>query len=320
MRLSRGAALVETAFTMSVTMMLIFGVLQLAVIGFFQMQLDGATFFFAHSYATGSTNQSTLAAALRPLFPNAPVSMTPTIAAPPTTTMPVNWTQWGALNNRYGGASIARPQQVQTSSSLTVSGFSVLGNSINLSSGNVDGRMMIGNHDDDAQGVDFNSATANSTLVDPLSQDDQNVPPYYFNLAFIWYCPDRSFSATCASSHRYLNALGLAEYLKDDNYTATANGIDTNGTFATIACHQRIYAELAAAFPASYASTQPYASGGNYDETSTGPSSVAAFGGASFSLVYSWDRHPIVGETGAGIGRMYPLNPTAGCGAGGPGA
>ncbi|HEV3141913.1 MAG TPA: TadE family protein [Vicinamibacterales bacterium] len=326
--MSRGAALVETAMTMSLTMFLIYGAIQIALLGFFQMQLDGATFMTAHGYAespTNSVNQATLATALKPLFPNVQTNtITEQGASPPTTDMPVNWTQWGALNNRFGGASILRPQRTQTLASMTITNFSLIGGNIKLTSGNVDGHMMIANHDDDAQGVAYDSATVYGSLVDPLQADDQNVPPYYFNFGFMWYCSDRSFGSACSSGNRDLRALGLAEYLKNDNYSATTdpnNGVGPGGTFATIACHQRIFADLANAFPASYAATQPYAAGGNYDETTGGPNSVAAFGGASFRLVYSWDVEPVHGETsGPNLGQMYPLNPTAGCASGGPGA
>ncbi|HEV3152335.1 MAG TPA: TadE family protein [Candidatus Baltobacteraceae bacterium] len=317
--LRRGSALVETAFTLGFTLMLILGAVQIAVMGFFQMQLDGATFFFAHSFATGSTNVTSLNTALKPLFPNISMNMSPNPQSPPVTNVPVNFTQWGNLNNRYGGASILRPQRLEATSSMNLGFLSVLGKSITLNSGNVDGRSMIGNHDDDAQGVAYDSSAEYTSLVDPLTQDDQNVPPYYITLSFFWNCGDTPpWGPTCSS--RVLRAVGLGEYLKDDNYSQTNypnNGVGPQATFETAACHQRILADLAAAFPA----TMPtYARSGNYDQNN-GPSSVSAWNGASFKLVYSWDIQPVQGETGSAmIGRLYPMAVTNGCGAGQPGA
>lgn len=314
----RGTALVETAFTLGFTLMLILGALQIAVMGFFQMQLDGATFFFAHSYATGSTNITNLETALTPLFPNANLNMNPNPQSPPLTNVPVNFTQWGNLNNRYGGASILRPQRLEASSSMNLGFLSVLGSSVTLSSGNVDGRAMIGNHDDDAQGIAYDSNAEYGSLVDPLLTDDQNVPPYYLTLSFFWNCGDTPpWGPTCSSSNHVLRALGLGEFLKNDNYSNPNNGIGPGATFDTAACHQRILADLAQAFPA----TMPtYAPKGNYDQNN-GPSSVGAWGGASFKLVYSWDIQPVRGETGSvDIGRLYPMAVNNGCGAGQPGA
>ena len=308
--------MVETAFTLGFTLMLVLGAVQVAVMGFLQMQLDGATFFFAHNYSAGSTNSMALNTALQPLFAGINVNITPVMASPPLTDVPVNFTQWGSLNERFGGASIVRPQRVQAQSSMTLNSLSVLGRSITLSSGNADGKAMVGNHDDDAQGVGFDSQTAYNSMVDPLFSDDQNVPPYYFNLSFIWYCSSAPpWGPSCSS--RSLRALGLAEYLKNDNYQTPGNGIGPNSVFQDVACHQRIFADLDAAFPAARPS---YVARGNYDEVS-GPASVAAWNGASFRLVYSWDVMPVHGEGfSSQTGQLYPLHPDKGCQPGGAGA
>ncbi len=192
---SRATALTETAITLSFTLMLVFGALQLGLMGYYQLQLDGKTFFFAHGYASGSTNTAALNVALGPLFPNVPMNISPIAQYPPDTQVPVNFTQWGSLNNRYGGASVLRPQRLQAQASVSLNA-SVLGGNVALDSGSVDGRPVIGNHDDDAQGVDFNSPAADTTVEDPLTVDDQNVPPYYITLAFQW-CNDPQVSAHC---------------------------------------------------------------------------------------------------------------------------
>lgn len=321
----RGAALAETAITLSFTLLCILGGMQIALLGFYQVQLDGSTFFFAHGFAIGQSNAGLSGTNLPNVFPNVQTSvLTPTYASPPDTSVDPNFTQWGALINRYGGASLSRPQRVEASTQLNTSALSILGNSVTLSGGNIDSRSMIGNHDDDAQGAGYNSATVYNSLVNPLTTDDQNVPPYYFNLAFMWYCSAFDYAGGVCPA-RSLHSLGLAEYLKNDNYTALQNGLVTGGVFQTMACHQRIFVDLANLFPA----TRPHLGaspnpanyiGTEYDETATGPSSVAAANGASFQLVYSWDVYPIHGEGFANAGQLFPLHPTNGCLAGGPGA
>jgi hypothetical protein len=331
---ARGTALAETAIVLSFTLLVIFGAIQIALVGFFQMQLDGATFMYSHAVAIGSTNSSDIESSLSPIFPNVPMANLSETAGNPvstsTTTMP-NFTQWGTLTDRYGGASIIRSQLVTTSASMPVTGLSVLGNSITLHSASIDGEPMVGNHDDDAQGAGYNSSTVYNSLVDPLNVggkgDDQNVPPYYFTLAFTRYCTEFSFTTSCPSSDWGMREIGLAEYLKDDptgnagNYNTSADGIGTNGTFHTMACHQRIYADLATAFPATMPTVSDTSGSSNdYDETSSGPSEVSAWNNASFRLVYSWDVLNGSGGTGSTTGREQPMDPTAGCTSGGVGS
>lgn len=327
---THGSALAETACVMSFTLLVIFGAIQIALVGFFQEELDGATFMYSHAVAIGSSNASDIQNSLSPIFPNVPMaSLTETAGNPLSTdesSMP-DFTQWGTLTQRYGGASIIRSQLVTTQGSMTVNGLSVLGNSVSLNAANIDGQTMVGNHDDDAQGADYNSSTVYNSLVNPISGDDQDVPPYYFTLAFMRYCTQFSFGTSCPSGSWALRDLGLAEFLKDDptgnagNYNTSADGIGTNGTFQTMACHQRIFSDLAAAFPVTMPSASPSPGPTNdYDETSTGPSSVSAWGGASFQLVYSWDVVNGSGGSGSTIGRAQPMSPELGCTSGGVGS
>ncbi|MGH7736794.1 MAG: TadE family protein [Candidatus Tyrphobacter sp.] len=328
-----GAALAETAIVLSFTLLVIFGAMQIALVGFFQLQLDGATFLYSHAYAEGSSNFSAMDSSLAGIFPSVNLTSwngTNVTAADPlgtdTSGMP-NFTQWGSLTQRYGGASIIRSQLIQTKGTMNMTGLSVLGNSVTLSAASVDGAAMVGNHDDDAQGAGYNSTTVYNSLVNPLTQDDQNVPPYYFTLSFMNYCTEFQFGTSCPNYDSGLRELGLAEFLKDDptgnagNYTTSADGIGQNGTFQTMACHQRIYADLAAAFPSTMPTPAPQSGSNNdYDETSNGPSSVAAFGGASFQLVYSWDVLNGSGGNGNMIGRAQPMAPELGCTSGGVGS
>jgi len=315
-RYIRGTALAETAITLSFTLLCLLGGVQLGLLGVYQLELDGATFFFAHNVAVGVTNYNTLNHDLGPIFPNVPMSLTPQFASPPVTNESVNYTQWGTLNNRYGGASLIRPQRVEAGASLNVQNFSVLGTSIQMSSGMIDGRPMVGNHDDDAQGAGYDSATVFSTLVNPLSQDDQNVPPYYFTFAFQWYCNTfvNQTQPNC-NGNRQLHSLGLAEFLKHDNYQAAQNGVVSGGDFYPMACHQRVYANLETAFPAVQPTMPPGPNGwsqSNYDENN-GPTSVSAWGGAAFGQVYNWDVKSIHGEGGGILGTQYPLPYSWGC-------
>ncbi len=297
----RATALTETAITLSFTLLLVFGALQLALMGYFQLQLDGAAFFFAHGYASGSSNVSALNTALGPLFPNVPMNISPIFQDPPDTTVPVNFTQWGNLNNRYGGASVLRPQRLQAQASVQLNA-SVLGGNVSLNSGSVDGRPVIGNHDDDAQGVDYNSTTADNSVVDPLTTDDQNVPPYYITLAFLW-CNDPMPWAQCGSLQ--LRSIGLAEFLQDSNYNTALDGSDEGGTFGYMVCHQQYFAAISADFLLTPTRPQNAAAVTAYESLMQSP----------MQKVYSWDVMPIQGESGSDsqLGHKFPLHPESGC-------
>ncbi|MEO9171211.1 MAG: TadE/TadG family type IV pilus assembly protein [Candidatus Baltobacteraceae bacterium] len=312
----RGAALAETAVVLSFLLLLLFGTMQLAVAGYFQMQLDAAAFEYAHTYALGATDPAALAQVAQ-LFPNVPTSgIAFSASSPPITDQPVNFTPGGQTTNRYGGASIMRPQRLNAQATLNVGGFGFLSaNPIPFSAAAVEGRDMISNHDDDAQGAGYDSSTVYKTQVNPITQDDQNVPPYYFNFGFLFHCSDNpGWGATC--SNQSLEALGLAEYLKDGNvavdgnYDVADSGVTAGQTFQAMAFHQRIYAQIAAVLLVN--PTKPAFSGSSssfWSETSgiTVPSQTA-----SFKLIYSWDVRSAAGK-GNGLGRQNPLSPLSGC-------
>ncbi|MBV9270736.1 MAG: pilus assembly protein [Candidatus Eremiobacteraeota bacterium] len=291
-----GVALTETAITLGFALMVIFGAIELALAGYVQLQLDGATFFVSHAFSAGSQGPA-LNTALQPLFPSVPMNLNPIGANPPNTNVAVNFTQWGATAQRYGGATVLRPQLIQTQASMTLATGGVFGGSIKLSSGNVDGRTMVGNGDDDASGADYNSANAFKNLEDPLKTDDQNTPPYFFDMGFIWDCKDaQPYGDPC--SNRVLRSLGLAEYLKNDNYNTLAQGIDSNGTYNTMKCHQQYFAAIAK-FIANDATQTDFKND--------------ALAGVATAVVYSWDVEPVKGEALANAGQLYPLAVRNGC-------
>jgi TadE-like protein len=316
-----GSAMVETAVSLSLLLLTLFGAFDLGLMGYFQLQLDGATFFFTHAYASGTSTSSDTSkydTALAGLFPNVvTANMQPIPDPPPTTDMPVNYTQWGTVTERFGGASLLRPQRLMATASYTIVGeawnalFPSATQPITLTAGNVDARPVIGNHDDDAQGANYNSSTVYNSVVDPLIQDDQNVPPYYFNFGFMWECPSGDWSssgATCNGSQ--LDALGLAEYLKDDNYSLASypnDGIDQGGTFEYVKYHQQFYAGLAQSLT-SY---------------TTRPNTAAALTAwnnaiqATMNTTFSqWDVaniQSIGAPSGSMLGRQNPLHPGWGC-------
>ena len=67
MRASRGTALPETAIVLSMVLLLLFGTVQLAIVGFYQSMSDGAAFVAAHAQSlSGSTGGPQVAATVFP--------------------------------------------------------------------------------------------------------------------------------------------------------------------------------------------------------------------------------------------------------------
>ena len=332
---SRGAAMVETAVSLSLALLTIYGAFDLGLMGYFQLQLDGATFFYTHAYASGAAQTSQLGqygSQLAGLFPNvATANMSPIPAPPPITDMPVNYTQWGTKTERFGGASLLRPQRLQTQATYQVAGgtwnalFPQSAQPITLSAGNVDARPVIGNHDDDAQGADYNSQTVYNSLYDPLITDDQNVPPYYFNFGFMSQCAagpppwesgsNWSHDGTSCNANS-MNALGLAEFLKDDNYysaTRPNNGIDSGGTYELVKYHQQVYA-LIAQYLALMPNRPPQSTVDTVWNANVGTYGLPGYAVETYFPTH-WDRQNIqsLSESMSNMGRQYPLHPDFGC-------
>lgn len=318
--------MVETAVTLSLTLLLLYGAFDIGLMGYFQLQLDGATFFYTHAYASGaslgSTQTSQFGSNLQALFPSVATANLQAItsAGAPNTQEPVNFIQWGSSQQRFGGASILRPQRVQAQATYQLANgtwnalFSQSSQPVTLSAGNVDARPVVANHDDDVQGIDYNSSTANSTSVDPLVTDDQNVPPYYFNFGFMSYCTDWQGSQqdqTACNGNWKIRSLGLGGYLKDDRnfstYTSTLqnDGIDQGGTFELVKYHQMVYADFSLYFFTNV--TMPSAS--SFD------SSYGTYfhdnGSGGNGPFMGWDVNTVGG--GGQLGWSHPLDPEGGC-------
>lgn len=272
----RGAALPETAIVLSGLLALIFGVIQIGVIGFLQMMADGAAFIAAHEYALGSKN---VAAALAGPFPQAAGgSIYVDQNNADDTTVPVDF-QYGNQSARRGGLALLRAQHFQVSvHKQAPSGF--LGISIgNLYNVDVHGtaiepNTLVSNRGWNLSGVDYNSAASYQSQVG-LFDDDENVPPNYVSNHLMFYCPDPSFGTQCSTT--VVLSLGTAEFLDSDNWNRPL-GVASNGTFAEMLCHQQKFAQAAALFPADV--MPQYSAGSAYDVRNVS---------AVIGQIYSWD-------------------------------
>jgi hypothetical protein len=93
-RFSRGSALIETALTIGIVLTVLFGTVQLGIIGFTQTAGDGAAFVAAHTYAQnptrGTSYAASAAASAFDKIPASAIAVTPsgaTVTAKAATTL-----------------------------------------------------------------------------------------------------------------------------------------------------------------------------------------------------------------------------------------
>lgn len=309
-RSTRGATIAETAVTVSVVLLLLFGVLQVVMTGYLQITTDGAVFLAAHEYAIGQTNPNAVASAF-PGVPMPKVSFIP--ASPPPMQIPVAY-EYGSASqsDRHGGVQTIRPQRLQARLNIPNYGFVNVANlkSVPLTAGAVEARDFVSNEDFNVYGYDPNSSSSWNSMINPITTNDQNVPPYFIGTHDMWYCDisDALDNGGCTSPpYAHVRALGLAEYLDHDNYS-TANGNDgvlSNGTFYVMACHQRALANALSALPTSVTSSY-------IQNTTEGDANYANDTSSSnpyIAEIYGWDLDitNVSGYPGP------PLTPLAGC-------
>ncbi|HTU81059.1 MAG TPA: hypothetical protein VMF61_02960 [Candidatus Acidoferrales bacterium] len=274
----RGAALAETVVVLSFTLILMYGILELAAIGFLQVSGDATTFFAAHEYALGvaqsaiTSEQATMAP---PFIANA-VQFTP---APPPTVDPTLFANiYGTMNNnnRHGGYTLVRPQNFQVYLNDTpANGATAIFNGVfgfshftaPITSGAVEAYYLMTQNEMDNYGVgpntDDTGNIVSSRYASPfLPQSDNivanmNTPPYYVPNSVIkvcttpWAGASQAFGEQCGGGADQPYYLGLAEYLSNYNYapTSLAMGVNAGQVFQAMAAHERVYANLVAAFP-----------------------------------------------------------------------
>jgi hypothetical protein len=271
-RAGRGNALPETAVMISFTMIMLFGIMQIGLMTYYQASGDAAVFFAAHEYSIYA-NPTNINSSLSSTFPSVIANaVTPNPASPPNVNDTLYQNIYGCNDEgtcddaRYSGVEVVRPQSFQTSLRGTNPMFhGIFGfNNLPLSSGAVEPLYLITNTVWDNLGTGANANLGTNYLnegdaspfLNSSSANDMNVPPYYTYATVNQYmCSDpwsagAAFTDTCANPSYWF--LGLGEYLNNNNYGASGGvgvGANPGQVFQAMACHQRVYADLVAAFP-----------------------------------------------------------------------
>ena len=308
----RGAVLVETALTIAIILGVLYGTMELGLIGIQQLRADGAAFASSHAQALNMTEPTPSAAdpagKAATMYPG--VSSTDVALAngkPPSTTENVNYDLTNT-QGRHGGVSMLLPVQiVSTVVRNNIPGIvlGATGSLLNLSGSTIDPAYEeIGAHGD-IQGNAFNSLNAFNERADYFSQGE-NTPPYFVGFHYLTFCEDTASWSACPTNQQDYDALGLAEYLDVDNWGRAFNGAVSNGVFTAALGHQNTYAEISLALAAAPTAQALYAAG------------ALRWNQGVLDCIYNtWDSRQAGGYPNnyTAIGQ-YPLHPDTSCNVG----
>lgn len=316
----RGAALPETALTLSLLLLVVIGGIRVAIVGYEQVSVDGAAFFNAHEIGLKQTypgaaqqldpNAATQSAFPRVANPNATIA--PQTYAPPNVSLP-NY-GFNQTNNRHGGASLMQPlQTISTVTQTNLDPVSIFGGSVMTVTGiGVEPSFQETGVHGNIGGTDFGTAASFASATDYFSEGE-NTPPYFGGFNYMQFCavtpdPNNTWNG-CPQQVSFL-ALGTAEYLDVDNWGRAPNGIvpEQQAVFWETLYHQTVYATLSSQLPATIGTA-----------AKTDPSRLAAEAALNRTdstktiwKVYSWDSEQQGGFPAPGyVPGQYPLTPGA---------
>jgi hypothetical protein len=300
-RYPSGAVLPESALVISTILLLMLGSLRLGIIAYTQMSADAAAFTYARFAGVGDPNVSSkTSTAVSNIKPN---DITTAQGLPAAAQAPVdyNLTQ---DQNRHGGATMIQAAQVVTTVLKTnLDGVLLGSNPLSVTSTAIAPQYLDFYSHEDVLGQAVNSSAALGNAQNYFS-GGENVPPYFVGFHFMEYCEASLESGPwtqCPGTIDF-DAIGMAEYLDQDNWNRSQPGVSgSDAVFKEMLCHQNEFANDAAL---AYAAT-----------THTAAASVLTPNQSDIQMIYSWDVHaqggyPPASYTGPG---SFPTAPDAGC-------
>jgi hypothetical protein len=312
MNSQRGAVLVETAMTIAVVMAVLWGGLELGLIGVQQLRADGAAFTSSHAQALNLSEPTP--SAVDPAAKAAGIYSGVTTGniglqngTPPQTSVAVNY-DFSATDARHGGVSLLLPVQiVGTVLRNNVAGI-VLGTTnsvLTLTGSTIDPAYEeVGAHGD-IQGNNFNTTAAFNDRNDYFSQGE-DTPPYFVGFHYLTFCEDTSSWSACPTNEQDYDAVGLAEYLDVDNWGRSVNGSVPNGVFTATLGHQNTFAQISGVLATASTAQALYAAG------------TLRWNQGVLDCIYNtWDSRQAGGYPNnyTAIGQ-YPLHPDVSCNVG----
>ncbi len=311
---TRGAALPETAIILGVCLTLLFGTIEVGLIGLSQLSSDGGAFIAAHTAVFGGDYNG----AVNQTFPNLQGQSTVNVAAnPPDDTADPVWgsaANSGSLtnpNDRHGGVQIVRPTHLQATVNAPGQGLD-FGNLVSFANAQVgaaaiEGSMMVSDPGFDLQSSTLNSSQSLNSQISYFS-DDGNAPPYFIGFKEGQVCTAVGAAASSSSGCTQIefDAFSSAEFLDGNNWGAGSNGIQSGGVFYALQLHQHVYANIANELD-SIAAQIPPAAAWSSTKTFLDPANDPCM-----AAVESWNVQ--IPQSSGWDWHMYPLTPLGGDG------
>lgn len=315
--------MVESALTLTVILFLLYGALELGLVGVDQLTVDGGAFAMAHQQSFQGGSQTyldswTLARSALPHLQAPYFSSSKTQIAPPPMVFNSQY-NFGASNGRYGGVSLVQPVQNVVSILRSPLQDLVLGStgSLSISGNSIEPTYRLINQHFNLSGNNFNTWAAFKKTDDPLSE---STPPYFIGFNYLQTCSYQiagnsvSGWATCPSLGPP-TALGSAEFLDAHNWSRPLNGVlpSPQAVFWETRYHQSLYASISTQL--AHAETLPAAAIWKAKQQILDPTVV----GATVQCVYSFDNNNAgvyaVGNTGVGdpVFALHPDYTSATC-------
>ena len=287
MRHPRGGALPETAIVLGATLTMLFGMLELGLIGWMQLSSDGAAFVAAHAAVLGNDPWGSIVLP----FPQIPsTGLTVAQNAPDPTNVPVDY-QASDPNNRHGGLQVVRPWHLQASIDIQKAGIGHVLPQVDLGSGVIEGSMQVSNPGYDLDSTSYNGP---STPNKGYFTDDGNAPPYFIGFRIMKDCTSVAPGGGCTGVQTM--TLGMAEYLDGDNWDQPDNGIGPNGVYSAMQIHQNVYAKIQAELDTIAATgVSTTSSSKAWLDPSNDPcvQSVQSWDGQGQSYTWDWSKYPL---------------------------
>jgi len=296
----RGAILVESAVVTASILTLMFGMLQMGLLGFLQVTLDAGAFLNAHQTAIGVQDTLGPADATHQVFPQIQTSaIANTVQTAPSPAVPVDYgynstnaaTAANSSTNRHGGASIMQPYLSQTTITQNAFTFLNLVFRVHSQASEVNWLETMPTWGIANQNYGGAYSPGNNLYNANVFAQGENAPPYYMSLDFINHCATAGAWGVPGGSrgvcpNKDVLSLGVGEYLDNNNWSNGAAGVGgvatstgpggTTGTFEAAACHQRMFSTLSYFFENlqenNYGSSAAFATDPlNYIETTYNP-------------------------------------------------
>ncbi len=260
----RGAVLVETALVVGVILTMLLFSIQVGALGFLQVTVDAASFVDAHLVSVGVAASMSPEQATHGIFPQiAPAQIVSTVAPAPSPSVPVDYgynsinsnTQNQSATHRNGGTTMMEPT-LETATVSKPNIFSIFGKSVGVTGESVDALWLeCGIHANVSNTTTGCSPGAASTFQGNYFTAGEHAPPYFVGFDFLHHCNDYQPWTTCAGVN--FLALGTSEFLHASAGNQAGNwanvqpgigGLAGTSTFSLMACHQRVYAQIASYF------------------------------------------------------------------------